>query len=239
MDEKSSTQVELLFELYERVFIGGTITSSENIVLILAPDDKRYLTGFRITVEDTADETIKRAMEQARRLTNFIGFQTNTVVRHKRPKISKKKNGKTEHTKTFSANALLIKIIELNLTKLSSLLDRDSPLNQGLAHAQNGLKALLDYNFSQAIREFFLVIEHTNIPEKEKYKYLRHAVSHIQLVSNTTLDAFRNEFRIDLNKGEYLNINDPDIQDLLKTEARKLGEIVRNYINGEIKKATI
>lgn len=231
-----STQGELLFELYGKVFIGGTITNSKNIELIVDTNDKRYLTGFKITVEDTAEETITRAMEQAKRLTNYIGFQTNTVVRHKRPRISKKRNGKTEHTISISTDAIIVKEIGLDITTLFSLLDSDSPLNQRLAHAQNGLKSLLDNDFPQAIKDFFLVIEGTNLVKEAKYKCLRDAVSHIKLDAKRTLDGLKKEFGIDLKTGEHLNVNDPDIQDLLETEARKLSEIARNYIEGEIKK---
>ena len=58
LSAEPSIQVGLWFGLYEQVFIGGTVENSENIELVLDPNDKRYLTGFRIMVNDTSDATI-------------------------------------------------------------------------------------------------------------------------------------------------------------------------------------
>lgn len=104
-----------------------------------------------------------------------------------------------------------------------------------LAHYQNGLKSLLDNDFSQAIKDFFLIIENTGIPEEIRYKSLRDTISHKQLTAPKTLDALRKEYGIDLKKGEYLNINDSAIQATLEIEAGKLRDITRNYINSSLR----
>lgn len=231
---KPSIQLALLFELYEPVFIGGIVTSSDNIELVLNPKDNHYLMGFRITANDTSEATIDQLMEKANRLTDYIGFKTNTVVHHKRPRIIKKKNGKTETTKGFTSDALIVKDIELDINKLSSLLSSDSIRNQHLAHYREGLESLLDNNFSEAIKDFFLIIENAKIPEEIRYKCLRDAVSHNKLDNQKTLDDLRKEFGINLKKGEYLNINNPDIQNILETEAKNLREMALKHLSSLI-----
>jgi hypothetical protein len=234
LSAEPSIQVGLWFGLYEQVFIGGTVENSENIELVLDPNDKHYLTGFRIMVNDTSDATIKQSIEKAKRLTNYISFRTNTVVRHKRPtRVTKKKDGKTETTKDFSMDALLVKAIDLDIKELSSLLDSDSPLNQCFAHYHDGIKSLLDNDFSQAVKDFFLIIENSGIQEAVRYQSLRDAVNHNRLDSDKTLEALRTNFEITIKKREYLNINDPSIQEILETEARKLKEITQKFINSE------
>jgi hypothetical protein len=235
LSAEASVQIGLFFELSEKVKIGGTVTNSENIELILDSNESRYLTGFRITVNNTDDETMDQAMEQAKRLTDYLSFVTNTVVRHKRPIIRKKKNGKTETTKPFTADAILAAEFDLDVRKLAPLLGSDSKLNQCLAHYQDGLKSLLDNDFPQSIKDFFLIIENTGIPEEVRYKSLRDAVSHNMLEHKNTLEALKNEFGIPLKKGEYLNINVPNIQAILETEAGKLRNVTRNYLSSYLK----
>jgi hypothetical protein len=228
-----SITVSLFFELKEKIYIGGDMINAPNIELV--PDeDKNYLKAFTIKVKDTDDQSIKEATELANRFTNYLSIITRIPVSHKRPRIRKTQGEKSTSTISFTMDAVLVKNQDLDVSKLSSFLSSDSRVHQHLKQAQEGLKALLDNNFPDAIRWFFMIIENQNSSDSTKYEPLRNVVSHEKLDYPFTINGVA-KFGISMNNGDHLNFNDPDIQDILEREAKNLMNIVISVVENELK----
>jgi len=225
----------LYFELYDKYFVGGKIIDASPIKLLIDKDDSKYLTGFEIYVSDFKENTIKDVNEMATRFVNYLSLFQNQPVRHKRPRIRKfLSDGKTQNSISFDVGAVLVKVFDLDLNKSMPLLMKDSKLNQKLAHAQEGIKALTDNDFAKAISEFWIVMEDENLAMPKNYTNLRHAVNHKQINGTDAIDDLRDNFRINMKKGDYLNINDPAIQNILEKEARDMHKLVCTYLNNEL-----
>ena len=115
-----------------------------------------------------------------------------------------------------------------------SLLKEDSIFNQKLAHAQEGIRALSDNDFAKAISEFWIVTEDENLAVPKNYTNLRHAVNHKQIDGPDAIKDLNDNFNIRMNEGDHLNINNPDIQDILEKEAYDMQKLVFNYLNNEL-----
>lgn len=225
--------VSLFFELKEKIYIGGKMINDINIELV-PDDDKNYLKGFLIKLQDNNEQTIKNATELANRFTNYLSIITRVPVSHKRPRIRKTRGEKSTTTISFTIDAVLVKKQDLDISKLSSFLNSDSRIHQHLNQAQNGLKALLDNNFSEAIRWFYMIIEKQPMADSQKYLPLRNAVSHEELDKDFTINGVAT-FGIRMRKGDHLNLNDPDIQNILEREATNLKNISLSSVENELK----
>ena len=228
-----SITVTLFFELKEKVYIGGNMTNASNIELVL-DDDKNYLKGFLIKVLNTDDQSIKDATELANRFTNYLSIITRMPVSHKRPRIRKTQSGESTNTLSYTTDTLIVKNQELDVSKIYSFLSSDSRLHQHLNQAQTGLKALLDNNFAEAIKSFYMIIENQKSPESTRYLPLRNVVSHEELEYASTINGVAT-FGIIMKKGEHLNFNDPHVQDILEREAKNLMNIILPIVNNELK----
>lgn len=229
---KAISTASLFFELDNKVYMGGNMVSSPEIELI--PDsDQNYLRGFVINLPDQRDESIKIAKEKARRFVNYLCGVTRTVVDHKLPRTIKRQHGKSTNILQYSIDTILVKKQDLDLTKISPILDSSSSLNKHLSLLQEGLKSLNIKDYAGAVSKFHQVIENTNLPEKDKYFPLRHAASHERINGSDAIKELQN-FGINMNVGDSLNTDDPDIQLVLEREANNLKNISWSVVENEL-----
>ena len=222
------------FELKEKVFIGGKFINTDTIELIQDESDPQYLKGFRISVSPLNDENSRKAYEIANRITNYLSTITGLIIEHKRPIIRQYKGQKTTNTISITVDAILAKVQDLDLSKISKFINTDTRVHQHTYQLKKGHEAFLNNDFAQAIRWFFMIIENDGSLESEKYRPLRNVVSHEELDKPSTINGV-GIFGINMNKGDHLNFNDPKIQTILKQEANNLYNIVRPKVEQEIK----
>jgi hypothetical protein len=230
----------LEFEFNWKVYPGVTITDSENINMTWDEKEKGALTGFQITIKDFTAEKIADAKEQtAPRLANILGSISGEPVSYKPPKIKYIRNGKVTYGVGNTVTARWcrpISIQNIDISKVSSLLNDYSKLYMQLGHAHNGHRAFLNKDYPQAIREYFLIFEYSGRPEETKYRNLRHAVSHAKLDNSLARDDLKNNFGIILQIEEELDVNDPKIKEILYEHTRQFRHSVGLYLQEELKK---
>ena len=225
---------ELIFELKEKIYLGGAFVDNTNIKLIQDEENKDYLKGFRITISDFDEGSIQDAIELSNRLTNYLSLQTGLVVEHKRPIIKEFKNEKTTTSITHTMDAILAKKQDLDLTKLKDFLSKDERTHQHTFQFKKGLESIQNNDFPNAIRWFFMIIENDKTANSAKYFPIRNVISHEELDRNNTINGVK-VFGITMKKGEHLNFNNPEIYKILKTEAHNLLNIVRPIVEKEVK----
>jgi hypothetical protein len=248
-----SSSTALYFELTEPITVPHIKQSSTDIELIFDVNDTSKLNGFRIQVPNFNQENIVIAFQKAHRLTNFISWKYGTYIFHKRPKQFV--NGRIGGTISFTIGAAISALRDLNMNdnSLTDLVNISSKENQRLAHFTNGQRALEDANFSEAIREFYQVIEievdeeieHPNsypqVSHLINYKYLRHGVSHVELNNPTTIATLKSPvFNLTLitnpaTNQEYLDPSNSLNEQILEKEATKLRLEVMNFLNAVIR----
>ncbi len=79
-----------------------------------------------------------------------------------------------------------------------------------------------------------MIIENQNSPDSIQYFPLRNVVSHEELDKDSTINGVK-IFGIMMKKGDHLNFNDPDIQDILERDAKNLMNIVLPIVEAELK----
>ncbi|MDQ3969191.1 MAG: hypothetical protein M3275_12445 [Thermoproteota archaeon] len=238
-NNKGETSI-LQFEFDEKIPIYGTITDSEDIEFLrLEENNNTYVTGFEITIKGSTAQKIADAKEQtAPRLTNILSSITGIAINYKPPKIRKIRNGQTFHvvptpfTMVYSKS---VGIDNIDISKLSSLLANESKLNMQLAHAYNGQRAFFSKDFPQAIREFYLVFEYTGRSEEQKYKNLRHAISHVRLDNPDAINDLQINFGIPIQAKQEIDLNDQAIKEILGRHASELRRSVGFYLNVQLK----
>lgn len=229
--ESVSIRLELYFELVEPVAIPRNFKDSNEITLCV--DDDSILQSFKIKLGGEQKDWIN-TVHKANRFVNYLSFKTGLYVSHKHPR--KIINGKIITSKTLSFDALLTTLTGLDLTErsLNDFLSNTSLFGLAMAHFASGQRALNGNNFAEAIREFYLTIEDSKIVEEEKYLKLRNAVSHIKIGDPKSPDILRNEFNINLLKGDSLDITDPIIDGKLEKAAKEFREVSWNYLNSKL-----
>jgi hypothetical protein len=237
---KGETSI-LLFE-FDEVYLRATITDYENIRFIYNEANKSIVKGFEITIKDSTVEKIEYTKEQiALPLIDFLSTIAVSPITYKPPKIRKIRNGQIFHvvSKSFIAKYSISNGIDNNIDvskskMLSLLLANDSKmvreLKAKLAHAHKGNRAFSNGDYSQAIREYYLILENTDFQRKQIYKSLRDAVSHHELDVSKTIEKLKFCFGITIAKGEFLNVNNPEIKKILREEAGRLRESVWFYL---------
>jgi hypothetical protein len=118
---------------------------------------------------------------------------------------------------------------------VSFLLTDYSKLYMQLAHAHNGHRAFHNKDYPQAIREFFLIFEKTGCIEDIKYRNLRHAVSHIRIDDQRAVDDLKYNFGITMRTGEELDVNKPEIKEILYKHTREFRHSVGLYLQEQLK----
>lgn len=222
----------------DKIFIGGNTCSSDEIELIMDSNDKNYLVGFRIRVQEEQEHKAKMLAElKARRLCNLLTFKSNTITEYNAPTISCIEDNTVTIFNTISQTVSVYAGYDLNLNDdtLRSLIDCDMQINQHLYNYQNGLKAFQEKDFSIAIKEFFIIIENQNLYDIKKYRSLRHAVSHEKLNDPNTISEL-NKIGILIKKGDYLDTSNSNIEKILEQETRNLLNIVKPFVENELEK---
>lgn len=221
------------FELKEKLYLGGALINGNNIELVADEENKDYLKAFIISVPDFSEKTANNAFETANRLTNYLSFLTGVTVEHKRPIITEIKPDKSTRTISFTMDAILAKIQDLDLSSISDFLNKDDRIHQHLYQFKEGIAAIKNNDFAQAIRWLYMIIENNGSADSDKYKPLRNVISHEELDKDYTIAGVK-IFGINLNIGDHLNFNDPEIQKILKKESINLLSIVRPIVEKEI-----
>ena len=224
--------IGIYFELVDPVAVPGTFTNANDIELEFDSHNKNMLKAFTIKTKDTSEIEVIIAIHRASRLTNYLTFKTGLFVHHKQGR--RVINGKIETTPISGGiDTLITTLKDLDLTNhdLYNLITTSSKGNLQLAHFASGQKALNGENYDEAIREFFLVIENSGTSDETKYKPLRNAVSHEELYPST-VSALNANFNLNVLAGGHLDITDPQVDDILGQEAKKIRDIAWHYING-------
>jgi len=222
----------IYFELTDPVAVPGTFTNANDIKLEFDSQHNNMLKAFTIKTKDTSDKEAIYALHRASRLTNYLTYKTGLFVYHKQGR--RVINGVIESTYVGGGiDAIVTSLNNLDLTNqnLYNLISNPSKENQQLAHFASGQKASDDKNYDEAIREFFLVIENSGITDETKYKPLRDAVSHVRLDNTSTVLNLNTNFNLNVSVGGYLDITDPQVDDILRIETRKIREIAWHHIN--------
>lgn len=229
------TEGTMYFELYDKYFVGGELNSHAPIKLIVDPDKPEFISAFEIQVPDFEEDTVNEALEMANRFVSYLSLRQNQPVKHKRPRTRMvHPDGKTTNTISFTVDTVVVEKFDLDLEKILPLITHDSMLNQKLAHAREGIKAMVDNDFAKAISEFWIIIEDENLGLPKNYDNLRHAVNHKKIDGPDAIDDLKDNFGIQMEIGDSLNINNPKIQDILEKESKELFKLVCTYLNNEL-----
>ena len=231
--DRISTQLELYFELVNPVAIPQNSKNSDEITLCV--DDKSMLQSFKIK-SGQEDKDIISTIHKANRFVNYLSFKTGLYISHKQPRKVIEGILTTEPHGGFTMDAILTSLSVLDLTdpNLDTFLSNTSIDNLGLAHFASGQRALDEQNYPEAIREFYLTIEDSGIPEEDKYKKIRNAVSHYKIKGEETIRIVGEVFGITVNNGDSLDVTDPKINGILETESKKLREICWHHVSQTI-----
>lgn len=237
MNESPDLTTTLTFALVESIFVGKDIEHSPEIELLFDRKKEGYLAACRITIHNSTEEKINLATTKVEFLANYLGIFTGLPVRFNNPSITKYQNGKYLGTRSNSLTINVVKPTDTSLKLSDTLsLQNNHELAQRLAHANKGRKALFNNDFQGAIREYYLAFENSGHPEEKKYLSPRNAVSHQRLDSEKTIIELRNFFGISIRRSGYLDANEPAIRQLLEAHARKLKEVVEEYLKLELSK---
>jgi hypothetical protein len=115
-------------------------------------------------------------------------------------------------------------------------------LVEGFKNANNGLEAYENERYELMIREFYLVIEEEvdakRFPKGDKYKFLRHAVSHAGVLNNSTINGLsdpkyfpKGYFDLPNNRFDHYSSKN---QKNVKKEAKKLMRIALNQLRQQL-----
>lgn len=239
--EKIIPRITFHFKLLNPLYIGGKIVSSYEIKL-KTDQGGTHLLEFDVTVQANDIESARNlAIQKATQLTNMLSVKVGFFVYHDRPEMSIVQNGVTTRTKSFKMDVVLVKKVDFDLTNppLSNIIDKDSKLNQQLAHSSRALNAMEENDPVVAIREFSQVIESENFLNQEKYRCLRHAVNDNEL-NDDVVNILKKEFDIDYVVDNNANTkyvdyyNSPQIMEKLRIASQTLKTNVLSYLNKAI-----
>jgi hypothetical protein len=248
--DRNSSKCEtstLRFEFDDEVNLPVTIPNHENVSFIRNEENKSVVKGFEITINDSTDQKIEDAKKQvALPLIDFLSAIAAYPITYKPPQIRKLRNGQTYYVvgKSFTARYSISDGVDYNIdaSKVLSLLlangvsKMSRELKLKLGHAHKGHRAFSNGDYPQAIREYYLILENTDFARKQIYQSLRDAVSHHELDRPKTLEKLKSCFNITLEKGEFLDVNNPEINNILREEAGRLRTYVWSYFIKQVKK---
>jgi hypothetical protein len=226
ISEDVSAVIFLNFELYDHVYIGGTIRSSDEITFIHASDAK-YITGFTIKVVNPDEKKVKDAIERGDRIVNYLSAKTGLPVRSKRPKIQRQAGNTPQITTTNAPNQ---QGFDLDASKLPSLFSGNDLLNKKVANYQNGMVALEDNDLVGAVQRLYQVIENSGLPEAAHYKPLRVACSHDKVNDTKAVNALNNDFHIRCTAGKPVDFTNLDNSQQLYNHAHALKRVADDHL---------
>lgn len=103
------------------------------------------------------------------------------------------------------------------------------------AHIHNGNRAIHNKDYTQAIREYFLIVEYTGHPMATKYRNLRHAVSHVRLNKKAAIKDLQLNFKLPIKWKKELDVNDPKVKKILQRHAAEFKKDASLYLNNQLK----
>ena len=210
----------LNFELYERLYISGSITNnSSEITFIEDASDKKYITGFAINVVNLDKKKVKNAIKLGNRTVNYLSAMTGVAVRSKRPKIERQ-IGDTSPPQTKGTLQQLPNF-DLDASKVTSLLSGKPSRNKKIVNYQSGMAAINDNDLEKAVQRFHQVIEKSGLNDAKKYAALRTACSHHRIDVDGTAKAIRS-LGIKCTRGKPVDFTDPDNWQQLYNHAHAL-----------------
>ena len=234
VSDSISISVGRFFEFSEPVWFPNNIINSSKIEIQRDSSDSNKISAFVIHTDGTEEQNID-AIKTALRIVNYLSLKTGLFIHHKHPKILV--DGKIQpESRGTGIGTCLTNLHDLDFQNQNfvDLISNDSKNNQLMAHFAAGQRALDDNIYDQAIREFFIVIENNGSVEEAKYKPLRHAVSHDKLDDSIAVQNLNQDFGITMQVGSYLDITDPEVQGILKEEAKNLRQIAIQFVEIEI-----
>lgn len=179
LEETAIVTKGFYFGLTKSFGISGIKKNSNDLELVFDKDDPNLLIAFKIAFKDIqSEEEILNAHKIANRFTNFLSLKTGLNISHNRPLVFQDDKISTSG---FTMDAFFTKLENLDLTdeKVKDFLNTGSETNQMVGHFAHGLKALELGNYSEAIREFFIVVEHdTKFPNYDNLRCIRHGLTH-------------------------------------------------------------
>jgi hypothetical protein len=233
---------------------------SPTVELVTDYDEKskcKRITEFiiRINRESKEKEVLKRANQQAKRLTDIITFKREKRVTYhriglmKRIRVRPRERWRIGTETKFGYHNL--KSIELDLTDsaIAQKMAKDEDINHRLHHASIAIGAEELQLPVSMFTEFFQVIEENNNNNKKKkkrklpkyyhkYKALRDAISHRQLKPTEPRAAmqqvnlyYRGRHKFEFTPTHEFNYNSEKNITQLKSEASKLKKRALSYIN--------
>jgi hypothetical protein len=201
--------------------------------------------GFTITVTaENEDEIMEKANTQAERLAQIMTLKSLGYVEYayhghnpKNPQVSKPVRASV--TCRYHIRGT---IDELNLNsnqRISSVMQNDEDTNIQLYHAHLAMEAEENRQYANMYRELFQVIEkETGLPCYQKYKSLRHALSHQTKLDRAMpkVKKYFGEERYDFTTTTHeFNHNSKKNREHLKEDADNLKKIVIAYLIGKLR----
>jgi hypothetical protein len=205
MSESVSATLSLTFELYDPLYIGGTITNTGEIMFTQDTSDPKYITGFVITVVNPSKKKVNSAIRLGNRTVNYLSAKTGVAVRSKRPKVEKQAGTTVQPTNTPKERDF-----DLDASKLPSLFSGNPLLNKKVANYQSGMTALEDNDPEKAVPKFHQVIEKSGLKDADYYQPFRDACSHHVLDNGNAVNALIHRFGIKCRIHEPVDFTDPD-----------------------------
>jgi hypothetical protein len=216
------------------------------------------INGFDIKVnrESKKREVLKKADEQAKRLTDIITFKREKRVTCHLTGLNKKIRTKPREVwkliKTETVVWHNLKSIELDLTDkaLAQKIAKEKDISHRLNHASIALGAEELRLFPTMFTEFFQVIEIEDNKKKVlkkkkklpkyylKYEALRNALSHRELDPKRAIAQvncyYRNRNKFEFTPTNEFNYNSEKNMRQLKSEANKLKKHAMSYLEKNI-----
>jgi hypothetical protein len=203
--DKAIDTIEIRFTLSQNIRVKKIEDTQDIKFKLEKADNGNYLTGINIIKSSLSpEEAISSASEKAGALCNYISFKCKIETS---PKFGgyfiRYKNGTTSVQGSGKFIVWNSEDLELDAKEIESV-DYDKNI-QMYQHFSRSFSALLSNDHFTVIKELHQIIE--NDPNRPsyllKYKFLRHALSHGDPLTNNTLKKIENNF----GKGYFVFVN--------------------------------
>lgn len=224
---------QIIIKLSSELEAGRVTDSEEFKALKVIHGEKTWITGFIMLVKNsTFDNAIHTAQLKARRLTNLLVSENRSYC-YPIIKSASSTDGKIEREVNSVASPIRDSKVDLDFTYkvLRSRLNRDSRINQQMAHFARGVRASEEDDPVNMIKEFFQVFNEENMhPRIKRYKPIRDLLNHPRITSKKTRELLNQNFsymdfdfrpskmHFDINSSKNLSLL-REIGDELRTEA--------------------
>jgi hypothetical protein len=243
--QSAAKQYEVSYSLPEE-FHCEKYENSSSIVFDTEPSDKKgyKIKGFTITVTaENEEEILEKANTQAERLVQIMSFKSLGHVKYSYEGYHQKTSAGTARTvrKKFTGVYHIQPMIdELNLKSnqaISSIMQNDEETNMQLYHFRLAIGAEENRQYANMYRELFQVIEkETGLQNYQKYKALRHAISHqrpVDRAENAVITHF-GAGRYNFTPNHEFDHNSKKNREHLKEDAGDLKQAVIKYLSPKL-----